>query len=507
MVHLFSKKVKFGEQMKGVEVYHAIHVLRTQNNSIREIADLLGISKTTVVEYLKLNCAEAAEKLSAVHRPSKLAPYVAKYRKILERYPKYRASRLYRNFIKEYPEVQISDRTFRNFIRKIKDDLDCKEVRYFTPVDYVPGVQMQVDPGELKVKSFSGEQLKVYFIVFILSYSRKKYVYFQTRPINTTDFIHAHHSCFDYLGYIPQQIVYDQTKLVVIKEKYREVWYNQKFIQHLTSLEISPYVCEGYDPQSKGLVERAVKEVKEDFLYGTDFLDIDDIRCKSLSWLKAVNNRVNATTKQRPDDLFTVEEDILRSYNPIQYEPRKCDKLGFISWNGNKYSVPYLYQQKMVLVKEETGLVHIIAKDNKTKLASYKIPSGKGNIAKNNNHYRDYSQLLTDMKNDVIEIFSIYKSGSDFVEKLVKDNPVNPRDQLRAIRSFHKKYQPLNWDKIIVASLNFAVIRASNIEKMIVESIKQEKLKQIKNKLNVATSENSLIQRSLRFYEGVCYND
>jgi len=493
--------------MKGVEVYHAIHVLRTQNNSIREIADMLDISKTTVVEYLKLNCAEAAKKLSAVNRPSKLAPFEAKYRKILERYPKYRASRLYRDFIKEYPEVQISDRTFRNFIRKIKDDLDSKEVRYFTPVDYAPGVQMQVDPGEFKVRSFSGEQFKVYFIVFILSYSRKKYVYFQTRPINTTDFIHAHNSCFDHLGYIPQQMVYDQTKLVVIKEKYREVWYNQKFIQYLTSLEISPYVCEGYDPQSKGLVERAVREVKEDFLYGTDFLDIDDIRCKSLSWFEAVNSRVNATTKQKPDHLFTVEKNILRPYNPSQYEPRKCDKLGFISWKSNKYSVPYLYQQKMVLVKEERGLVHIISKDSKAKLASHKIPYGKGNITKNSNHYRDYSQLLTDVKNDTIEIFSIYSSGTEFVEKLVKDNPDNPRDQLRAIKGFHKKYQPLNWDKIIGESLNFAITRASNIEKMIVESIKQEKLKQIKNKLNVKSSDNSLIQRSLKFYEGVYCND
>ncbi len=485
-------------------MYHAIHVLRTQKNSIRKIADLLGISKTTVVEYLKLNCAEASTKLLAVQRTSKLGPFEEQYRKHLERYPKSRASRLYRDFVKEAPDVNISDRTFRSFIRKIKDDLDCKDVRYFKPVDYLPGVQIQVDPGELKVKSISGDEFKVYFIVFILSYSRKKYVYFQTRPINTVDFIHAHQSCFDYLGYIPQQMVYDQTKLVVIKEKYREVWYNQKFIQYLTSLEISPYACEGYDPQSKGLVERAVREVKEDFLYGTEFLDIDDVRRKSLTWFEDINNRINATTQQTPDQLFIVEKEILRPYNPTQYESRKCDKLGFISWKGNKYSVPYLYQQKTVLVKEEAELVYIRAKDNEIQLASHKMPIGKGKIIRNNNHYRDYGKLLDDLKDEVIKAFSTSDYGRDFIEKLVKDNPVNPRDQLRAVRSFRRNYPEHNWNELISTSLNFAVIRASQIEKMIMENIKQEKLNKIRNRVEQNVTENSLIQRSLSFYEGVC---
>lgn len=484
-------------------MYHAIQVLRTQKNSVRKIANLLGISKTTVVEYLKLNCTEATARLSAVQRTSKLSPFEEHYRNHLERYPKYRASRLYRDFVKEHPDIKISDRAFRCFIRKIKDNLDCANVRYFTPVEYLPGVQIQVDPGELKVQSISGDEFKVYFIVFILSYSRKRYVYFQTRPINTIDFIHAHQSCFDYLGYIPQQMVYDQTKLVVIKEKYREVWYNQKFIQYLTSLEISPYACEGYDPQSKGLVERAVKEVKEDFLYGTEFLDIDDVRRKSLPWFEAVDNRINATTQQTPDQLFLVEKEILRPYHPAQYELRKCDKLGFISWKGNKYSVPYLYQQKTVLVKEDAGLVYIRAKDNEVQLASHKIPTGKGRIIKNINHYRDYSKLLADLKNEVIETFSTYDQGKEFIEKLAQDNPANPRDQLRAIRNFQRNYPDQKWNEIIEKSLNFAVIRATQIEKLILESIKQEKLEKIRNKMDEMVTENSLIQRSLSVYEGV----
>ena len=82
------------------------------------------------------------------------------------------------------------------------------------------------------------------------------FVHFQFKPYNTNDFISAHKDCFEYYGYIPETMIYDQTKLVVIKEIYREVTYNSKFFQFMNNLSINPYACEGYDPESKGLVER-----------------------------------------------------------------------------------------------------------------------------------------------------------------------------------------------------------------------------------------------------------
>ena len=45
MVHLFSKKRKMWEKMKGVEVYHMIHVLRNQKVNMRRIANLLCIKE------------------------------------------------------------------------------------------------------------------------------------------------------------------------------------------------------------------------------------------------------------------------------------------------------------------------------------------------------------------------------------------------------------------------------------------------------------------------------
>jgi len=490
--------------MKGVEVYHAIQVLRSQGYSFRVIAGMLRISPTTVQRYAKLEIGQAQKKLIRVIRVSRLDPYRLFFLERISRYPKLRASKMYRQFRKNHPEVMISERTFRDYIRKLKQVCNFPSRRTFAPVDHKAGKQLQADPGEMKVSGIWGEEIKIYFIAFYLSYSKKGFVYYQYSPIKTRDFIRAHLACFEYLGFIPSQIVYDQTKLVAISEKYREVIYNKKFIQFLTGLEISPYVCEGYDPQSKGCVERFVQEIKEDFLYGERFVDIDDIRLRSLDWLSARDERIHSTTGKKPAELFIVEQELMRSYEANCYEERKSDKFGFISWRGNKYSVPCEYQQQKVLVREEDGVLKIKASESEMVMASHQVSSGKGETIRNNNHYRDYGKLLDDLKTELLEIFSQYESGREFIEKLLRDNPVNPRDQLRAVRQFRRSNPDRDWNGVIAAALNFSTLRATKIEQIIDDQIKQEKLAKIRNDLPDQKAGDSVLQRPLSFYAGVC---
>jgi len=72
---------------------------------------------------------------------------------------------------------------------------------------------------------------------------------------------------------MPQECIYDQTKLVVIHEIFRELELNQRFHQYATTAGFHIRVCEGYDPESKGKVESGVKYVKQNGLYGETFTD------------------------------------------------------------------------------------------------------------------------------------------------------------------------------------------------------------------------------------------
>ena len=165
--------------MKGVQEYHTIQVLRNSGRSYREIADILKISKTTVQKYLQIPIGEVEEELVGVVRRSKLDPFREEFVHRLENYPAIRSSRLYRDFCKQHPDIQIGGRGFRKYIQKLKKKITKRVCRYYKPVTYHPGQQIQVDLGEYLVRGRSGITFKVYFVAFSLSFSRMKYVFFQ----------------------------------------------------------------------------------------------------------------------------------------------------------------------------------------------------------------------------------------------------------------------------------------------------------------------------------------
>jgi transposase len=50
-------------------------------------------------------------------------------------------------------------------------------------------------------------------------------------PVTTEIFIRMHDEAFRYFEGVPEECVYDQTKLVVIHEEFREVIHNEAFYQ------------------------------------------------------------------------------------------------------------------------------------------------------------------------------------------------------------------------------------------------------------------------------------
>ncbi len=86
-------------------------------------------------------------------------------------------------------------------------------------------------------------------------------------PLNTEIFIRMHNEAFCYFKGITEECVYDQTKMVVISEEFREVNYNEVFLRHATTFGFDVRVCEGFDPESKGKVDSGVKYVKNNFFY------------------------------------------------------------------------------------------------------------------------------------------------------------------------------------------------------------------------------------------------
>ena len=72
-------------------------------------------------------------------------------------------------------------------------------------------------------------------------------------------------------------LVYDQDKIIVVSENMGEVIFIKEFEDYIKETGFSIYLCHGWDPQTKGKIEKVVDAVKHDFLDGRIYCGIDEL--------------------------------------------------------------------------------------------------------------------------------------------------------------------------------------------------------------------------------------
>lgn len=487
-------------------MYHKVKVIR-KNYSVRATAKLLGVSPGSVQKYSRMSLRDAGSYVQQLKRSSKLDAVKDFIEDQLQKYPKLTATKLHRKLKSRHPWISIGVRALRNYIQPIKKRYANKKIRNYHPVfAEIPGEQVQVDLGECFVETeISDTKMKVYFVSFVFSNSRMMYVSTQTKPYKTEDFIKAHLEAFQYFGGVAKEYVYDQTKLVVIEERYREVIFNQRFYQFALQYEFLPVVCEGYDPQSKGKVERSIRYIKEDFLYGDTFSDIESLRKECIFWLNEVANvRIHATTGQQPCEMFKAEKSLLntRHYTQNNANRRQVDKTGLVSFKGSKYSVPVSHQRLEVAVEEVAKKLVIRDIKSGKELATHPISFVKGKNSINHNHYKGYRKSIEEITEDAMSLLLEVEESEKLIAKIKSDNPTMVfRAQLQAIKKLAKKFPSQYWNKVVPKLLSLSKIRATLLERMLLAEEKKHKLLEINAQLSlVQTPESSTIDRSMSVY-------
>ena len=146
----------------------------------------------------------------------------------------------------------------------------------------------------------------------------------------------------------PQEMVYDQDKILAVSENNGDIIYTEGFQNYVNEVKFDIFLCHGADPESKGLIENVVKYAKHGFAEHRIFRDIDSFNEDCIAWLNRTGNKKkHGTTKKIPAEVFTLEKESLMpvsEYNfavatndSIDYQVRKDN---IVLYKGNRYRVP-----------------------------------------------------------------------------------------------------------------------------------------------------------------------
>ena len=148
-----------------------------KGSSVRSIVKELGISRNTVRKYLRMDEVIITKMQEERSRHKILDDYRDYIIHLLQTYPRLSSVKVLRKLEDKVGTLEVSGRSVRRYIRSLRENVAFSQRRYYEPVlDMIPGVQCQVDPGEISGIKIGGKERTVYFVVFVLSYSRLMYV-------------------------------------------------------------------------------------------------------------------------------------------------------------------------------------------------------------------------------------------------------------------------------------------------------------------------------------------
>ena len=347
--------------LRGKDV-RDLEEMKQTGMSVSAISELTGYDRKTVRKYL-LNSAAAPHYRERPHPPSKLdvfKPYLVNRLKA----GVWNAQVLLR---------ELRQRGYGGGCTILKDWLHPQRLagsvaavrRFETP----PGKQAQVDWGHLGYLEIDGEGHQIWGFAITLGYSRRMWAQAALDQRLGT-LLRMHEAAFQAWGAIPEEILYDRMKTVWLGTDARgEIVWHPMFLDFARYWGFKPRLCRPYRAQTKGKIESGVKYIRRNFLcglLGREPSCLADFNTELREWVETVaNRRVHGTTYEQvltrwDGDQFSMQSlNGRRPYPYVDDELRKVARDAYVSWQANRYSVPWHYAGQEVWVREQGSLVEV----------------------------------------------------------------------------------------------------------------------------------------------------
>lgn len=463
-----------------------------QGQSISSISKLLGYDRKTIRKYLQaVNENPAEDPSEIIHRISQrelmgrpqekqdlFTPLKDEITKLMNNPSnKLKAKSVFEVICQKYDlSSKVSYSSFKRFIkhhRIRKSDRSQSTCR----IDYEPGNEIQIDycKAGLIYDPHAQKKRITYAFIGTLSYSRHKYVEFVYTQ-NQKSFVQSHINMFRFFQGVPVSVKLDNLKSGVIKPDLYDPRINRSY------LELSEYYgffidpCRVASPQDKGIVERDVQTIREEFrkmLAINPLLTLAEANMKIKDWITNVyGRRKHGTTQLEPYKVFTETEQPkllslpLDEFEISEWKIATVHPDHYIQVNKKAYSMPKEYIGEEVMVKVNERTISIYFKEELIK--QHTVPLGF--------RQTDITDFPDEMRHrlDTGMPFYLREQAGQFcpeLEKLItrvlKPNAYLNLRRAQAILNIAKEY-PVN---IIVVSSITAMDNYSSIHPKLFRSI------------------------------------
>lgn len=321
----------------------------------------------TTLEKILENPQPPGYRQSQPRQQPKIGPYLDRIRQIIKDdfnvHPKQRhtAKRIFDRIREEgYTGGQTQVKAAVRQIRATTQEV-------YVPLIHRPG-EAQVDFGYAAIRE-KGKLRKVVFFVMSLPYSGAVYVQAFER-ICTEVFQEAHVRAFDYFGGVPHRISYDNEPVFVSKIiGAHDRVLTDAFLQLKSHYLFDAHFCQVRRPNEKGVVERMVRYVRQNFMVPVP--EVDSLEEFNTLLTEACRDDLRYRARGKSADKKTLLEEDKAVFLALPEKPfDACRKVSTVSnslslarFVNNDYSVPVRWAHHPIVIKGYTDRVEISYRD------------------------------------------------------------------------------------------------------------------------------------------------
>lgn len=338
----------------------------------RGIARHLALHPDTVARAV---AADTFPRRDSPSRGSLVDAFEEPIRGLLDRFPDLSGVRLFEELQKLGYTGRIS--ILRDRLRELRPR---RQPEVFLRRETLPGEEAQADWGSCGMIQTDNVVRPLSVFVMVLSFSRLLYVEF-TVSQEMEDFLRCHVNAFRFFGGYPKTILYDNLRSVVAWRQQRFTRLNARFQEFTGTYRFEARPCNPGRGNEKPRAEVGVRYVKQNFLAGRSFTNLQEIQIASAHWLREVANvRTHGTTGERPVDRFLREKERLHGLPAAPYDTRICRDVyvnhqARVSFQNNTYSVPPAFVGQELVLKAAPERVFVYDKDRE--VASHRRAYGR----------------------------------------------------------------------------------------------------------------------------------